>query len=84
MEPDEKAALQDKASKLGVSTGELLRLAAERFDEDVSEAELEALARELEAAVPKMKASFDAIERSLAESRSAIREALDHFEGKKA
>ena len=83
MEPDEKAALQARAARLGISSGELLRLAAERFDESEMEAELEALTSELEQALPKMKANFDAIEQSLGESRAAVREALDHFASKR-
>ena len=84
MEPDEKRALTNRAGRLGISTGELLRLAAERFDDDELEAELEAATRELEDAIPKMNASFDAIDHSLAGSRAAVREALDHFESKKS
>lgn len=83
MEPSAKAALQGRAARLGMSSGELLRIAAERFDEAELETELDALSRELELALPRMKANFDAIERSLSESRSALREAIDHFEAKR-
>jgi hypothetical protein len=61
MKPEEKAALEDKAAKRGVSSGEYLRLAVDNFGSlsDKQEAELAELARELKAAIPKMKASFE-------------------------
>jgi len=61
MKPAEKAALEAKAAKRGVSSGEYLRLAVDNFDKlsDDQEAELAALAAELNAALPKMKASLD-------------------------
>jgi hypothetical protein len=46
MKPEEKAALEYKASKRGVSSGEYLRLAVDNFDNlsDKQEAELAELA----------------------------------------
>jgi hypothetical protein len=61
MRPDEKAALEKKAADRGVSSGEYLRLAVDNFEKlsDEQESELAALAAELKAALPKMKASLD-------------------------
>jgi hypothetical protein len=61
MRPDEKAALEKKAADRGVSSGEYLRLAVDNFEKlsDEQESELAALAEELKAALPKMKASLD-------------------------
>jgi hypothetical protein len=67
MRPDEKAALEAKAAKRGVSSGEYLRLAVDNFGNisDKQEAELAELARELKAAVPKMKAALEGSSRTL-------------------
>jgi hypothetical protein len=61
MKPEEKAALEAKAARRGVSSGEYLRLAVDNFEKvsDEQEAELEELAKELNAAVPKMKAALE-------------------------
>lgn len=61
MKPEEKAALEAKAAKRGVSSGEYLRLAVDNFDRvsDEEEAELAALAQELTAAAPKIRASLE-------------------------
>ena len=61
MKPEEKAALEDKAAKRGVSSGEYLRLAVDNFENlsDKQEAELAELAKELKSAVPKMKAALE-------------------------
>ena len=68
MEPEEKAALEARAARRGVSSGEYLRLAVDNFHKVSSEqeAELAALAKELKAAVPKMKAALEASSKSLA------------------
>jgi len=59
--PDEKASLEKRAASRGVSSGEYIRLAVDNFDKvsGEQEAELAALAAELNAAVPKMKAALD-------------------------
>lgn len=84
MAPAEKAAIAARAAKLGVSSGEFVRLATQNFDESELDAALEALAEELEQAMPRMQANLGSIEKSIAEARASVREALDHFESKKA
>ena len=61
MTPDEKAALERRAANRGVSSGEYIRLAVDNFEKvsDQQEAELVALAAELNAAVPQMKAALE-------------------------
>lgn len=61
MKPEEKAALEAKAARRGVSSGEYLRLAVDNFEtiSDEQETELEELAKELIAAVPNMKAALE-------------------------
>jgi len=59
--PDRKAAIEAKAASLGVSSGEYIRLAVDNFDRISAkeEVELAALAAELNAAVPAMRASLN-------------------------
>jgi len=61
MSPEEKAALEKRAASRGVSSGEYIRLAVDNFEKvsDEQEAELAALAAELNSAVPKMKAALE-------------------------
>jgi hypothetical protein len=61
MTPEEKAALEKRAASRGVSSGEYIRLAVGNFEKvsDEQEAELAALATELNAAVPKMKTALE-------------------------
>ena len=61
MKPEEKAELEAKAARRGVSSGEYLRLAVDNFEKisDEQEAELAELAKELQVAVPKMKAALE-------------------------
>ena len=61
MKPEEKAALEAKAGRRGVSSGEYLRLAVENFEKisDEQETELAELANELATALPKMKAALE-------------------------
>lgn len=67
MKPEEKAALEAKAARRGVSSGEYLRLAVDNFEKVSSEHELELdeLVKELRAAVPRMKASLESSCRTL-------------------
>ena len=67
--PEEKASLEARAAKRGVSSGEYLRLAVDNFEKisDKQEAELAELARELKSAVPKIKASLESSCKTLAE-----------------
>ena len=62
MRPEEKASLEARAARRGVSSGEYLRLAVDNFESisDDQELELAELARELKAAVPRIRASLDA------------------------
>jgi hypothetical protein len=73
MKPEEKAALEAKAAKRGVSSGEYLRLAVDNFEEisDEEEAALAALVQEVNQAIPKMKASLDHMSKTV---RKLLRE----------
>ncbi|MEO7865714.1 MAG: hypothetical protein ABIR63_07615 [Sphingomicrobium sp.] len=68
MKPEEKASLEARAARRGVSSGEYLRLAVDNFESisDAQEAELAELAKELNLAVPKMKAAIDSSCKALA------------------
>ncbi len=59
LEPEEKAGIERRAARLGISSGEFIRLAAERLDEAEIEAELAVLTAELEGAVPAMRDSLN-------------------------
>ena len=78
MTPEEKALLEKRASKRGVSSGEYIRLAVDNFEKvsDKQEAELAALAAELKAAVPKIK---EALERSSKTLQDLHRENEEFF-----
>ena len=84
----QKAALDAFAKRSGQSVGHILREASERYiarqrDEAELEAELDALTEELEEALPQMRSSLTSMERSIAESRAALKEAREYFESKK-
>lgn len=61
MTPEEKASLEKRAASLGVSSGEYIRLAVDNFEKisEEEEAQLAALVDEVNAAIPKIKASLD-------------------------
>lgn len=60
MTPERKAALEARASDMGVSSGEFIRLAVDNFNPSEAEsAELAALVEELADAVPRMRAALD-------------------------
>lgn len=61
MHPEEKAALEARAARKGVSSGEYVRLAVDNFEKVSAEeeAELAALAAEANAAIPKMRQALD-------------------------
>ena len=59
MTPDKKAQVEADAAKLGVSSGEYIRLAVDNFDGADEEALLAVMVDELNAAVPRMIASLD-------------------------
>ena len=59
MTPDKKAQVEADAAKLGVSSGEYIRLAVDNFDSAEQEELLRAAIDEVNAAVPRMIASLD-------------------------
>lgn len=71
MRPEEKAELESHAARLGISSGEYIRLAVDNFEKPTAgeETELEALLAEVNAAVPRMKASLDSASRTLRKLR---------------
>lgn len=69
MKPEEKAEMEANAARLGISSGEYVRLAVDNFDQPsaAEEAELAALVQEVNIAVPKMRASLDQMSRTARE-----------------
>ena len=67
MKPEEKAELEGHAARLGISSGEYIRLAVDNFEKPSAgeEAELAALLAEVNQAVPRMKASLDQTSKTL-------------------
>ena len=67
MTPEEKAALEKRAASLGVSSGEYIRLAVDNYEKisPEEEAELGALVKEINTAIPKMRASLDRMSKTL-------------------
>jgi hypothetical protein len=61
MRPDEKAEIEAKAARRGVSSGEYVRLAVDNFERMSAEeeAELVALVAEANASIPRMQATLD-------------------------
>lgn len=72
MSPEEKASLEARAARLGVSSAEYKRLAVSNIESLAQRAELVELTEELEASIPDMRRDFAAIRESLASARSAI------------
>jgi hypothetical protein len=66
MPPDDKASLEQKARRAGVSIGELVRRSVAAYEPDLEEAELEALLRLLRDSQERALAALDAAERELA------------------
>jgi len=77
MSQNEKAEVEANAARLGISSGEYIRLAVDNFDKPSAseEAELAALVAEANQAIPKMRASLDRMSRT---ARSLHRE-MDAF-----
>ena len=73
MKPEEKAEMEANAARLGISSGEYIRLAVDNFDKPTAgeEAELTALVGEVNQAIPKMKASLEKTSKTL---RKLLRE----------
>lgn len=60
MTPDRKAVLEQRAARMGVSSGEYIRLAVDRFsDGEGSADQIAALVEEVNRAIPAMRASLD-------------------------
>ena len=59
MTPEKKAAIEADASRLGVSSGEYIRLAVDNYHTPEEEAELALLVGQVNAALPLMTASLD-------------------------
>ena len=59
--------MEANAARLGVSSGEYVRLAVDNFDRPTAaeEAELAALVEEVNRAIPKMRASLDRMSKTL-------------------
>jgi hypothetical protein len=77
MTPERKAAIEQRAASLGVSSGEYIRLAVDNY-EKVSpheEAELAALVGEVNETIPRMRESLDRMNARA----SALHEELDAF-----
>jgi hypothetical protein len=66
MKPEEKAEMEANAARLGISSGEYVRLAVDNFDKPTAaeEAELAVLVEEVNDAIPKMRASLDRMSRT--------------------
>jgi len=66
MSPREKAEVEANARRLGMSSGEYIRLAVDNFDQPTAaeEAELAALVAQANEAIPKMRASLDRMSRT--------------------
>ena len=73
MSPDKKAEMEASAARLGISSGEYVRLAVDNFDKPTAaeEAELAVLVEEVNKAIPKMKESLERTSKSL---RKLLRE----------
>jgi hypothetical protein len=71
MRPEEKAEIESNAARLGISSGEYIRLAVDNFDKPTAaeEAELTALLAEVKAAVPRIKAALDGASKTLRDLR---------------
>ena len=72
MRPEQKAEVEAEAARLGVSSGEFIRLAVEDFAAPDELSELDALTQELEQAIPRMRDDVDAMRASIATARDAV------------
>ena len=59
MTPDKKVEIEVEAARLGVSSGEYIRLAVDKFDAAEEEELLRAVVDEANAVIPRMIASLD-------------------------
>ena len=74
MSPDEKSEMEANAARLGISSGEYVRLAVDNFDKPTAaeEAELAALVEEANKAIPKMAATIERMSRTLREAHDEV------------
>ena len=72
--PEEKAALERRAARLGVSSGEYIRLAVDNYEKvsPEEEAELVALVAEANIAIPRMAAMLDNMSEKLRETHDEV------------
>lgn len=77
MSDNEKAEVEANAARLGISSGEYIRLAVDNFDKPTAaeEAELAALVAEANQAIPKMRESLDRMSRTA----EALHQEMDAF-----
>ena len=77
MTAEEKADIEAEAKRLGVSSGEYVRLAVDNFDrpDAAEEAELAVLIEQVNDAIPKMR---DSLDRMSTQARS-LHEEMDAF-----
>jgi hypothetical protein len=68
MSRDEKAALKDKARRVGASVGELVRRSVEAYDPDSDNAKIEAFLEIFEETHARTLAALDRAERELDET----------------
>ena len=83
MRPEEKARMERHASAMGVSSGELVRMALDDWETPEERAELQTLASELHEAMPDILAKFDSMHQSIVRARAAIRECLEGSEARR-
>lgn len=76
MTPDKKVEIETEAARLGVSSGEYIRLAVDRFDAAEEEEVLRAVVDEANAVIPRMIASLDNSIASLEAAHQEVDEVL--------
>ena len=74
MTPEEKAALERRAARLGVSSGEYIRLAVDNYEKVTpeEEAELAVLVAEANIVIPRMAGMLDNMSRKLREAHDDV------------
>jgi|GEM_PF-2801321 len=77
MTPDRKAAIEQRAAQMGVSSGEFIRLAVDNYDrDDVTEEELGALVDEVNQIIPQMQASLQRSSEALESTHQVVDQLL--------
>ena len=74
MTPEEKAALERRAARLGVSSGESIRLTVDNYEKVTpeEEAELAVLVAEANIVIPRMAGMLDNMSRKLREAHDDV------------